>query len=414
MDCCSRSGTLSVDVAVGHILEKAPLIRDPEEVTLSEALGRVLAEELVSALDVPPADNSAVDGYVLPQGLVEGQAVQLPVSQRIAAGTEPAPLQPDTAARIFTGAAIPPGGAAVLMQEDCREENGALIAPEGWRLRQNIRPKGQDLARGDRVLEQGSCLSAVELGLIASVGLARVSVRRRPRVALVCSGDELVEPGRPLEAGQIYNSNRFLLEALVKHSGCTALALPPVRDTFEDTCRHLERAAREADIVITTGGVSVGEEDHIKAALQSLGTLDLWRLALKPGKPFAFGTVGGKPVLGLPGNPTSVLVTFGLLARPFLLKAQGRQTHSVPYQLPYDGPSRKAAGRREYVRVRRSLADGRLSLKPHPNQSSGMLSSAAWADGLAVLPENRTVEPGMLVDYIPLQEWLSFQSSSSF
>lgn len=406
MSGCDRGQLQSVDEALATILRQTPEIHGIEEMPLAQSLGRVLARDVRSEVDVPPADNSAVDGYVLPRGLQEGEGGLLPVVQRIAAGDSPEPLPEGAAARIFTGASIPPGGAAVLMQEDCQVIGEQLTYPSGWKAGQNIRPRGQDVLSGDVLLSAGNRVRATELGLLASVGCASIGVQVRPRVAVLCTGDELVEPGKRLQPGQIYNSNRYLLEALIRHTGCEPVVMPRVSDTREATRDSMLAAADQADILITTGGVSVGEEDHVKGVIQELGELSLWRLALKPGKPFAFGRVGDKPVIGLPGNPTSVLVTFGLLARPFLLKTQGRHTKDLSYWLPFEGSISHPGKRREFLRVRlRHLTDG-LRMYPHPNQSSGMLSSACWADGLAIVPENTTVESGNVLEFIPFQNWL--------
>lgn len=409
MSACEQTGLTGLETALAEILKAVPAWSRQETVPLSQAQGRVLAEDQYSTVDVPPTDNSAMDGYVLPADLAPGTEGCLPVSQRIAAGDVPQRQKDSHLARIFTGAGIPENGAAVVMQEECSvsPEDGRVCFPAGWKMGQNIRRKGQDVSRGDRVLRAGKRLSAIEIGLLASVGLSRVEVSQKPRVAILCTGDELVEPGDPLLPGKLYNSNRFLLESLVRHTGAEPLVLSQVPDRLDATMAALKQAAAEADVILTTGGVSVGEEDHVRAAIGQLGRMDLWRLALKPGKPFAFGEVAGVPVLGLPGNPSSVLVTFGLMARPFLLKMLGQEAPQIHHRLPFKGSISKPGKRREFLRVRLVPGESGAEMEPHPNQSSGMLSSASWADGLAIVPEHSTVQSGDRLDYLPFQDWLS-------
>ncbi len=409
MPGCEQKGLTVLETALSEILEAVPDWSRTETVPLPQALGRVLAEDQYSRVDVPPADNSAMDGYVLPAGLSAGSEGCLPVAQRIAAGDVPRPLEDGHLARIFTGAGIPANGAAVLMQEDCEvsPDKERVRFPGGWKAGQNIRRKGQDVASGDRVLSAGKRLSAIEVGLLASVGLDRVTVRKKPRVAILCTGDELVEPGEPLPPGKLFNSNRYLLEALVRHTGAEPVVLPQVADRLEATLEALRGAAAQSDVILTTGGVSVGEEDHVRAAIERLGRIDLWRLALKPGKPFAFGEVAGVPVLGLPGNPSSVLVTFGLMARPFLLKMLGQTDSGRLFRLPFRGSVAKPGKRREFLRVRLVSSEAGLEMEPHPNQSSGMLSSASWADGLAIVPEHAVVKAGDSLEYLPFENWLT-------
>lgn len=383
-----------------------------ETVPTSEALGRVLAVGLVSSIDVPPADNSAMDGYALRSADVPGPGTLLPVSQRIPAGVVGMALQAGTAARIFTGAQLPAGADAVVMQEQCEavdDEVRVNVAPEAGR---SVRRRGEDVRRGSVVLPAGTRLTPQALGLAATVGAATLRVSRRPRVALFSTGDELAVPGEPLRPGAIYNSNRITLRALVEAMGgvCTDLGIVP--DNLAATREALRQAASGHDVVLTSGGVSVGEEDHLKPAIEAEGRLQSWQLAIKPGKPFAYGEVpaGGGGivdgnngasaiVLGLPGNPVSSFVTFLLLVRPVLLQLQGadpRLPTAWPLQADFDGP--RADRRREFLRVRLG-AEGKLEL--FANQGSGVLTSAVWGDGLVDNPAEQVIRRGDTVRFLP-------------
>ena len=388
-----------------------------------DADGRVLAEGLVSALQVPPQDNSSMDGYAVRVVDVTEAGAVLPISQRIAAGHAAEALRPGTCARIFTGASMPEGADAVVMQEDTREVGGDLHAvhidavpvPGQW-----VRRSGEDVRRGSTVLTQGQRLSPAALGLAASLGLAQLSVMTRPRVALFSTGDELVMPGEvapaDMKPGAIYNSNRFFLRAMLHRLGCEVSDLGIVPDSREKTLAALKSAADHHDLILTSGGVSVGEEDHIKPAVEQLGQLALWQIAMKPGKPFAYGSVrrdAGAGVgesldchfIGLPGNPVSSFVTFLLLVRPFLLKLQGADpAMPPPVMLPAHFSLDRADKRREFLRVRRN-ANGGLDL--FPNQSSGVLTSAVWGDGLVDNPPGRTIAHGELVPFVAFSELLS-------
>ena len=422
---------MSLDAALAGLLARVAPLTATESVAAFDADRRVLASDLVSALHVPPQDNSSMDGYAVRVAEIAEKGVVLSVSQRIPAGHAAQPLRPGTCARIFTGATVPPGADAIVMQEDAREVGGDLHAvhidavPS---VGQWIRRAGEDVTRGAVVLPRGTRLSAASLGLAAGIGAARLTVTVRPRVALFSTGDELVMPGEVLpeqmKPGAIYNSNRFFLRTLLERLGCEVSDLGIVPDQREATLAALKTAAEHHDLILTSGGVSVGEEDHIKPAVQQLGSLDLWQIAMKPGKPFAYGTVRRDPggsgsaaadaaahchFIGLPGNPVSSYVTFLLLVRPFLLKLQGAAESLVqppfkPFKLRADFDLPRADKRREFLRVRRN-ADGGLDL--FPNQSSGVLTSTVWADGLVDNPAGTTIARGDLVNYIALSDLLA-------
>jgi molybdopterin molybdotransferase len=385
---------LPLTEALAKVLASAAPNQPVIDVALIEALGSVLAEDIIAGIAVPGDDNSAMDGYAL---RVQDAGGPLPVSQRIAAGCAGGePLAPGTAARIFTGAAVPAGADAVVMQEDCREEGGVVSIASPVTRGQNIRLRGQDIATGDSVLTTGRVLRPQDMGMLASVGRATVKIFRPLNVAILSTGDELVEPGSTgLRSGQLYNSNRYTLAGLVQSLGMDVIDGGIVPDDAQATASALSDAAANADCVITSGGVSVGEEDHVKAQVERLGQLDLWRLAIKPGKPLAFGRVNETPFIGLPGNPSSVFVTFCLVARPFLLKLQGVDEPAAPkLEAQAMFTVDKPGGRQDYQRV--TLAEGPGGLQAHrfPNQSSGVLSSVSHSNALAVIPPHTTVALG--------------------
>lgn len=385
---------LPLEDALAQVLASAAPNQPVVEIALIDALGCVLAEDIVAELAVPGDDNSAMDGYAL---RVEDSGVPLPISQRIAAGyTGSEPLAPGTAARIFTGATVPVGADAVVMQEDCREEDGVVTVSTPVTRGQNIRPKGQDIAPGSTVLARGRVLRPQDMGLLASVGRATVKIYRPLTVAVLSTGDELVEPGTAdLRSGQLYNSNRYTLAGLVKSLGMRVIDGGIVPDDARATAAALSGAAANADCVITSGGVSVGEEDHVKAQVERLGQLDLWRLAIKPGKPLAFGRIAETPFIGLPGNPSSVFVTFCLVARPFLLKLQGVAEPATPgFEAAAMFTVDKPGGRQDYQRVTLVEAPDGLQAHRFPNQSSGVLSSVSDSNALAVIPPGTTVAVG--------------------
>ena len=394
---------MPVEEALERLLalaEAAP-IKETERVSLAEAEGRVLATELVATLDLPPWPNSAMDGYAL--RLADLQGEPLPVSQRIFAGHAPEPLQPGTCARIFTGAPMPAGADCVEMQENTEVlEDGRVRFLEALALDQNVRPQGQETRKGEQVMVAGTRLGPIELGLAATLGHAELQVVRRVRVAVLSTGDELVEPGLPLGPGQIYNSNRRLLVSWLQRLGCEVRDMGILPDDLERT-RECLGGLGDVDLILSTGGVSVGEADYLGAALREAGELALWKLAIKPGKPLTFGYYRGVPVIGLPGNPASTLVTFGLLTRPYLLRRQGvADVTPLRFDVPAGFEWTKAGSRREYLRAR--IDNGQVRI--YKNQSSGVLRSAAWAEGLVEVREGSTPKPGDSVPFIPLSELL--------
>lgn len=394
---------MPVEAALARLLElagSAP-IREAERLPLAATEGRVLAEDLVSSLDLPPWPNSAMDGYAL--RLADWQGEPLPVSQRIFAGQAPQPLLPGTCARIFTGAPVPAGADCVEMQENAELQDDQRVRfTQPLKAQQNIRPQGQETTVGELVLPAGTRLGSVELGLAASLGCAELAVIRPVRVAVLSTGDELVEPGQPLGPGQIYNSNRVLLCSWLKRLGCAVVDAGILPDDLPTTRQRLAELG-DVDLILSTGGVSVGEADFLGIALREEGELDLWKLAIKPGKPLTFGHFRGVPVIGLPGNPASTLVTFALLARPYLLRRQGVQdVEPLRFQVPAGFAWPKPGNRREYLRAR--MENGRAII--YRNQSSGVLRSASWAEGLVEVLEGTTLAEGDWLNFIPLSEVL--------
>ncbi|WP_434706340.1 molybdopterin molybdotransferase MoeA [Pseudomonas sp. Z1-12] len=394
---------MAVEVALERLLEMAastPIVQR-ERLPLAEASGRVLAEDLVSTLDLPPWPNSAMDGYAL--RLADWNGEPLVVSQRIFAGQAPEPLAAGTCARIFTGAPVPAGADCVEMQENAVVESDQRVRfTEPMVNGQNIRPQGQEATVGEQVLSAGTRLGPIELGLAASLGCASLDVVRKVRVAVLSTGDELVEPGQALGPGQIYNSNRVLLCGWLQRLGCEVLDAGILPDDLPATRERLAQLS-DVDLILSTGGVSVGEADFLGIALREDGELALWKLAIKPGKPLTFGHYRGVPVIGLPGNPASTLVTFAQLARPYLLRRQGVQSVTpLKFKVPAGFAWLKAGSRREYLRGR--MENGRAVI--YRNQNSGVLRSAAWAEGLVEVLEGQTLVEGDEVGFIPLSEVL--------
>lgn len=399
-----KTGSLMpVEVALARLLEMAESSKIPERVRLplAQAEGRVLGEDLISTLDLPPWPNSAMDGYAL--RIADWTGEPLPVSQKIFAGQAPEPLKPGTCARIFTGAPVPAGADCVEMQENAEVQADERVRfIETLSSGQNIRPQGQETTVGELVLPAGTRLGPIELGLAASLGRAELEVVRKVRVAVLSTGDELVESVQALGPGQIYNSNRVLLCSWLWRLGCKVIDAGILPDDLSTTRARLEEL-KDVDLILSTGGVSVGEADFLGIALREEGELSLWKLAIKPGKPLTVGHFHGVPVIGLPGNPASTLVTFALLTRPYLLRRQGvKEVEPLKFQVPagFDWP--KAGNRREYLRGR--LENGRAII--YKNQSSGVLRSAAWADGLVEVLEDRTLVAGEYVNFIALSELL--------
>jgi molybdopterin molybdotransferase len=407
---------LTAQQALDHLLSNAKAVGESEMVTMQDALGRVLAENVNSLVDVPPLDNTSMDGYAVRTADTQTAGNTLRIAQRIPAGSMGTQLESGTAARIFTGAPVPPGADAVVMQEDCSVADGSTdqvqvnIAPTSG---QWIRRRGEDLTAGKTALSAGTFLRPQELGVAASAGLTHLNVKRKVKVAAFFTGDELSLPGEPLKPGGIYNSNRDTLLACIKSLGCDATDFGIVPDSLDATKETLRKASKDHDLIITSGGVSVGEEDHIKPAVTAEGRLDLWQIAIKPGKPLAFGAVRKSHenkdaetwFIGLPGNPVSSFVTFLLFVRPFILKLQGRDAgmpQSYPMRADFDWL--KGDRRNEFLRVKIN-AQGGLDL--FPNQSSGVLTSASWGDGLVDCPPGATFKAGEMVKYIPFNALLS-------
>ncbi len=412
MDRCDlpKDRLIPYDEALQQLIAKISPLQRVVRKPLLKAFGEVLAESQRSSIDVPQADNSAMDGYALSSSdLASSGETELPVLQRIAAGQAAEELQTGSAARIFTGAPIPAGADLVIMQEQVQVMGDAIrfdIKPESG---SNIRRAGNDIRSGDTILQKGCRLRPQDIGLAASVGLQTLPVFEKIRVGMFLTGDELVEPGEPLAVGQIYDSNRYTLQGMLQALGCEIIDLGLVGDTLEETKTAMINAAQQADLVVTCGGVSVGEEDHVRIAIEQLGDLHLWRLRIKPGKPLAFGAINSTPFVGLPGNPVSVFATFCLFVCPLIKTLQGR-----PWQKPvavqiaagFDWP--QPDSRREFLRARLEIdGDQGPVAKIYPNQDSGVLSSAVWAQGFVEIAEGQTLKAGDKVDYFSFEQLLS-------
>jgi molybdopterin molybdotransferase len=397
-----NKGLLSVDEALDVLLAGARPVAEAEQVPTLEAAGRVLARAQASAMDVPPMDNSAMDGYAVRTADVTAPDTKLRVAQRIMAGSVGQALAPGSAARIFTGAPIPPGADAIVMQEFCAADDGNVVIKKVPEKEAWIRRRASDISKGAQVLAAGIRLRPQDTGLAASVGIATLPVARRVRMGLFFTGDELVMPGDPLPPGRIYNSNRFTLNGLARVFGCEVRDYGIVPDSLEATRAVLKKAAAECDIIVTSGGVSVGDADFVKPAVEAEGSLLMWKIAMKPGRPLAFGRVGEAAFIGLPGNPVSSFVTFLVFVRPFLLRTQGIgevRPHAIAARADFDWAEPDA--RREFLRVKWNAAGG---LEIYPTQDSAVMTSTAWADGLVDNPPNHAIRRGDTVRFLPYSE----------
>jgi len=388
---------IPVEQALNTLLEMTPKAQQTEVLDLLQCAGRVLAEDVVSQVNVPPADNSSMDGYAL---RYQDRLAPLPVSQRVAAGHPASPLKFGTCARIFTGGEIPAGADLVVMQEAVSfTAFDDVVVPEDLTLGQNIRPAGQDIRQGETIVHAGTRLDYRHFGLLASVGVVQAKVYRRVKVALLSTGDELVMPGTALQAGQIYNSNRFLLQGYLEKMGAEVVSFAQVADSYEQTLEAMRSASAIADVILSTGGVSVGEEDHVKPAVEALGELSLWRLAMKPGKPLAFGRIGQCLFMGLPGNPVSTFVGAKVFLEPLLMKLSGEKSAG---KLLLQGKvhfSAKTQIRQEYLRVQAVWQDQAWQLHAYANQNSGVLSSTVHTNALAIMPPQHEVSPGDQLEF---------------
>jgi molybdopterin molybdotransferase len=406
-DCFAFGGPMmSVDEAVGIIIARVRPVGESETVVLADADGRILARDIAAPLPLPPFTNSAVDGFaVAGADLPRDQEQSLPVAGRVQAGSSGEVVKPGHAVRIFTGAPMPDGADTVFMQEDVRleEESGKVVLPAGLKAGANVRPAGEDIPRGAVALKAGQRLRPQDVALAAAFGLTRLDVTRRIRVAAFSTGDELASPGTERAAAQLFDSNRFMLMALLKRLGCKVSDLGILRDERELLAKALRKAARTHDLILTTGGVSTGEEDHVKAGVESVGSLVLWRMAIKPGRPVAMGIIGGTPFIGLPGNPVASFVTFVHVVRPTVLALSGATPAPLlPIPVRAAFAYKKKSGRREYVRVSlRRAEDGALEAVKFPREGAGLLSSLVDTDGLVELGEAATkVEPGERVGFL--------------
>jgi molybdopterin molybdotransferase len=405
-DCFAFGGPMmSVDEAVAIIAARVSTVQDIEAVSLAAADGRVLAKDISAPLPLPPFTNSAVDGYAVRSGdLPQTEEQAFPIAGRVqAGGSAPAPVEAGHAVRIFTGAPMPRGADTVFMQEDVRLDQGRVVLPAGLKAGANVRPAGEDIPAGHFALKSGRRLRPQDVALVAAFGMTHVDVRRRIRVAVFSTGNELVSPGIPRGAAQLFDSNRFMLMAMLVRLGCEVSDLGILGDDRAALASALKNVADAHDLILTTGGVSTGEEDHVKAAVESVGTLVLWRMAIKPGRPVAMGIIGGTPFIGLPGNPVASFVTFVHVVRPTVLALAGTaQQRLVPMPVRAAFTYQKKIARREYVRVNlRKADDGVLEVTKFPREGAGLLSSLVDTDGLVELGEAiARVEPGQTVGFL--------------
>ncbi len=400
---------MSTEEASTLLLDSVVVVKDIESVSLDESLGRVLARDILSSINVPGFDNSAMDGYAIAikDNQLSETNLSFKIEDRIPAGQVGNKLNEGCAARIFTGAPIPIGANCVIMQEECElSEDGSFITiARNVKLNENIRPMGNDIVKGDVILYTGKKMQPQDISLAASVGVAEVVVFRKIRVGVFFTGDELVEPGQPLNSGKIYNSNRYTLVALLKKAGCEIINMGNIEDELSVTCDALENLDKHCDLIMTTGGVSVGEEDHVKPAVESLGELKLWKIRMKPGKPLAYGSVNNTPFIGLPGNPVSSFVTYCIFALPYIKKMQGKKQYKPrPIKVSANFNCKNAKPRKEYARVALDYANKVPVANLYPKQGSDVMSSIVWADGLIEIPEEVTFETGEMLNFFPLKD----------
>ena len=400
---------LSADEALEFLLDASTATEKKESVSLDNSLSRILASDIHSTINVPGFDNSAMDGYAI--ALNDNQLLEKNLSfdivDRIPAGSTGNELSKGCAARIFTGAPIPKGANTVIMQEECEvsDDEAQITITRTIKLNENIRPTGNDILENDVILSSGKQIQPQDISLASSVGVGELTVYKKIKVGVFFTGDELVEPGIPLSSGQINNSNRYALVALLEQVGCEVINLGNIEDKFSATCDALESLESQCDLIMTTGGVSVGEEDHVKPAVESLGEINLWKIRMKPGKPLAYGKVKQTPFIGLPGNPVSSFVTFCIFSLPFIKKMQGNNNYqSKIIKVKANFECKRAKPRREYARARIDHSESTPVANLYPKQGSDVMSSIVWADGLVEIPENKTVELGELLNYYPLSE----------
>ena len=400
---------MSADDALSFLIDSASVTAMTEAVSLDDSLGRILASDIHSTINVPGFDNSAMDGYAiaLNDTQVAQENLSFDVVDRIAAGSTGNDLKIGNAARIFTGAPIPNGANTVVMQEECTlsEDKSQITVKRAINLNENIRPTGNDILKDNVILSSGRQIKPQDISLAASVGVGELVVFKKIKVGVFFTGDELVEPGNPLTPGKIYNSNRYALVALLKQVGCDVINLGNIEDKLDATCEALEALESQCDLIMTTGGVSVGEEDHVKPAVEKLGELNLWKIRMKPGKPLAYGKVKQTPFIGLPGNPVSSFVTFCIFSLPFIKKMQGNSNYeSKILKVKTNFDCKHAKPRREYARVRIDHSTETPLANLFPKQGSDVMSSVVWADGIVEIPENTTFETGTILNYYSMSE----------
>ena len=400
---------MSADDALSFLIDSASVTAMTEAVSLDDSLSRILASDIHSTINVPGFDNSAMDGYTiaLNDTQVAQENLSFDVVDRIAAGSTGNELKIGNAARIFTGAPIPNGANTVVMQEECTlsEDKSQITVKRAINLNENIRPTGNDILKDNVILSSGRQIKPQDISLAASVGVGELVVFKKIKVGVFFTGDELVEPGNLLTPGKIYNSNRYALVALLKQVGCDVINLGNIEDKLDATCEALEALESQCDLIMTTGGVSVGEEDHVKPAVEKLGELNLWKIRMKPGKPLAYGKVKQTPFIGLPGNPVSSFVTFCIFSLPFIKKMQGNSNYeSKILKVKTNFDCKRAKPRREYARVRIDHSTETPLANLFPKQGSDVMSSVVWADGIIEIPENTTFETGTILNYYSMSE----------